>query len=357
MEFNNTKEKDKNATKKEHRKIFEVLNERGEKFLSNLDEGKQKEKTEVEFLIETMRAEDGAQVPDVLSPNDLKILLNPSWDQRKKIQYLKRCYLLEQQEKFKQLEREEAISRVKGMFDDDLHPVVRPDRQRRWMNRWKAVQGIRFGLPVLVDMDYDLNEVEALQTIKQIQYIYKNNCEHLQPCHLHFTSVHKNNFINDLLESENGKNILADFHTEHFLTLFPRERLFYLVPEGPVIEEEDLDADTIFVLGGLAGTRPRNRSYQKARDLEIPCGSFPVEKFVSLKISSSRDLYLQYVIQILLDKFLCKSWKEALDDRLPDSKYEKYPGLGGPLPSKHAMKSRRQFEKLEKTLAVLKSVK
>lgn len=336
------------------KKIHPCPHEKGERYLSVLDEGKQREREELEFLIETLRVEHGAQVPEVLSPYDIKLLLNSSWDFKKKLKYLQKCYEEENESRQAQREKEEAIRKLQGMYDEDLNPVVRPDQLKCWMKHWKSLRAAQFGWPVVVDMDYDLDEPEAINTIKAIQLISRLNCEHLQPCWLHFTSAHKNVFVNELLNSKNSKNIVADFHSEHFLKLFPKERLFYLVPEGPFIDQEELGSGLIFILGGMADGSPRNRSYRKARELGIPFGSLPIERFVRLKVSSSRDIYLHYVIEILLDKMLGLSWKEALDARLPESLFEKYPDIQGQLPSKGAMKARRQFEKLALSLPYLK---
>lgn len=197
----------------------------------------------------------------------------------KKLYYLYHVY----KNQVKQDNRNAVIEDAKelsGVDDEDLNPVIRTASMKRWMKQWKGIQSVLYGRPVVIDMDYGSDEVEELQTIKQIQCLYKSNCEHLQPCHLYFTSVHRNQQMQNLLLSSTGKNMLGDFHTKHFLELFPRERLFYLVPEGPMIVNETIDEDVVFILGGIGSTRKRRRSLAQAESFGIPYGSLPMDKFV-----------------------------------------------------------------------------
>ncbi|XP_045164724.1 tRNA methyltransferase 10 homolog C-like [Mercenaria mercenaria] len=326
-----------------------VMTEDGEKFLAELDAEKLQKKAELEMKLEMWRAEGQLYIPNQLHACDWKVLLSSMSNStlQEKLRYLKIVYVRDEKRQLKEEAAQFHLYSARQPYDDeDLNIILRTFEMRKYLNQWNGIRSLFYGRPVIIDMDYDTaNQHEIFQTAQQVEQIYKFNCEHFEPCHLHFTSAHKNRFLAKMLSMK--RNFLAEFYTEDFLQIFPRERLFYLVPEGPMILKEKLDEDVIFVFGGIGGTRERKRSFAKAESLGIPYGSLPIEKFVSRKVRSTNDLYLHVVMQIMLDKFSGVSWKTALDRHLPDQKFEKYPG---PPPPKSGRRSQKQFQMLEKTL-------
>lgn len=163
--------------------------------------------------------------------------------------------------------------------DHDNHPIRRTFLMQQLLNQWKGAQSFMHGRPVVVDLDYDMNDYEGCLTVQHILYMYRNNCQHIAPCHLHFTSV-KQSFLERFLDTATRNYMIADFHDEHFLDLYSRKRLIYLTAEGPMMQPEELEKDVIFVIGGLGSIAPMNISYSKAKMLQIPQGSFPTKKYV-----------------------------------------------------------------------------
>lgn len=330
-----------------------VISEDSERFLSKLSSEKIKEKEEFEVLLELWRAEGQKMIPESLTANDWKILLKDKRSIDDKLFYLELvCKKVERLNAFIESENQEIKYVSQPDDDDDLNVINRVFAMRRFLNKWNGVQSLQFGPKVIIDMDYAVNEHETYTTLRQIEMMFKFNYRHVQPCHLHFTSVHKNILLKRMLDM--GRIMLADFNEEHFLELYPKDRLFYLVPEGHEMDEDQLSWDKVYVIGGLGGTKERKRSIAKAVSLGIPYGSFPLYRHVSLKGRSTIDLHLPVVLRILLDRLNGNSWKKAFDENLPDRKFQKYPGMVGPLPDKRGLKSFKQFTKLYQIMKVHK---
>ena len=161
--------------------------------------------------------------------------------------------------------------------DDDLHIIQRVFSMKKYLSQWNGIQSILHGTPLVIDMAYDsIDEDEKYETARQIEYLYNNNLEHYQPCHLHFTSYLRN----DLLINLRQENFMAEFHRKGLMEVFPQDRLFYLVPEADMIEEEEFTENKIFVIGGVGGTSIRRRSLKRAKALGVRYGSLPVDKYV-----------------------------------------------------------------------------
>lgn len=219
------------------------------------------------------------QVPATLSRSDWKVLIKDHSSIEEKLLYLK--LVKRRQERFKaRVETEKQLLRDTSQpgDDEDLNLIRKSVLMQKHLNQWNGIRSLKFGRPVVIDMDYELPEQQTFTTYQQIEIMYKFNCSHRQPCHLHFTSAHKNLLMKQMLQT--NRNMLADFYEENLLEVFPKKRLFYLVPEGPAITEEELKEDRIYVLGGIAGPRERKRSLERAMSLKIPFGSIPLFNFV-----------------------------------------------------------------------------
>lgn len=219
------------------------------------------------------------KVPATISRNDWKVLLKDHNSTEDKLLYL--GIVKKRQERLEvRVETQKRLLRDTNQpgVDEDLNLIRKSVLMQKHLNQWNGIRSLKFGRPVVIDMDYELPEQQTLTTYQQIEIMYKFNCNHCQPCHLHFTSTHKNLLMKRMLHT--NRNMLADFYEENLLEVFPKKRLFYLVPEGPAITEEELNEDRIYVLGGIAGPRERKRSLERALSLEIPYGSIPLFNFV-----------------------------------------------------------------------------
>ncbi|XP_060556470.1 tRNA methyltransferase 10 homolog C-like [Ruditapes philippinarum] len=327
-----------------------ISKENGKKFLDGLDSHLLERKRQLEVLYAIRVAEGIENTPSELSAHDWRVILTSVKTKEEFDRYLTKVFIRQKKRRLTVEARNEVYNKLRRPCDEeDLQIIQRIYFMKNHLSHWKGMHSLLHGRPVVLDMDYQsVDEDETFETARQIENMYNCNLEHRQPCHLHFTSFHRNEILVRMLEMK--RNMFVDFHQESFHKVFPRDRLFYLVAEGPDILPEEIDDDTIFVLGGIGGTHVRKRSLKRAVSLGIPYGCLPADQFVRRKARSSRVFYLQTVLNIMLDKFAGDPWKLAFERHLPDDKYQKFPDLEKPLEDAKAIESYVQFQQLYKIL-------
>ncbi|XP_060588536.1 tRNA methyltransferase 10 homolog A-like [Ruditapes philippinarum] len=137
------------------------------------------------------------------------------------------------------------------------------------------------------------------------------NRYHLQPLHVHLTSIEKNYRTKSALEDDD--RVYASFHKSHFLDLFPRKDLVYLTADGPPMKE--FDTKCTYIIGGIGdfGTE-KYTTLKFAKKHGLRYASFPISDYFS---APNIDLRAYCVHSILLEMYLHGSWKEAFIKHLP----------------------------------------
>lgn len=144
------------------------------------------------------------------------------------------------------------------------------EKRRKW---WQGLESFKSDIPVVVDLEYEQDLRLQRFVFEQINHVWQNNLNHLQPLDLHFTSVRKNYRMESLFEGNNNMYPLLNLHEEHFLELFDREKLVYLTSDGPPLLE--FEPSCIYVLGGTEDLEPL-QSFSMARKYGLRYASFPI---------------------------------------------------------------------------------
>ncbi|XP_053202327.1 mitochondrial ribonuclease P protein 1 homolog isoform X2 [Panonychus citri] len=166
------------------------------------------------------------------------------------------------------------------------------------------ISGYMFGPKIVIDCDYDLNIVEAKKVVWDINYTIKAISKQTDPFNLLLTgpinSSYKN-MLNELLDSSNPKfgYIGLQMKDEHFLDLFPKEKIIYLSPYS-VNPLKSYDKDSIYVLGGLPDLQSVNirlGSLKKIKALGLKSYRLPLDDHFVFK--ASKRLSCQECVNIL----------------------------------------------------------
>lgn len=87
------------------------------------------------------------------------------------------------------------------------------------------------------------------KTVKQILRVYTENRRAAAPMQLHLTSFKDRN--KQEMERHNGyQHWDINFHEDHYLDVFPKEKLIYLTSDSENVIHQ-LEDDKVYIIGGL----------------------------------------------------------------------------------------------------------
>lgn len=111
-------------------------------------------------------------------------------------------------------------------------------------------KSLKLDFPILQHISKFLNNFQDLgKVIKQILRVYTENRRSKTPMQLHLTSFE--GLCKDEMSKHSGyENWDCHFHSEHYIDIFPKEKLVYLTSESDNVIKE-LEQDKIYIIGGL----------------------------------------------------------------------------------------------------------
>ncbi|KAL4228469.1 tRNA methyltransferase 10 C [Mactra antiquata] len=214
------------------------------------------------------------------------------------------------------IEKEKERDHNKDYFDFSVHI---PDRDKKSYN-WNKIKAWQSDIPIVIDLNFeDCSFRELTAADQQISLCLTENTQHLQPLNVHITSVHANKRIS--YKHQSGSLVPATFHEEHFMDIFPRDKLAYLSPDG--VPMTKFDPDLIYIIGGLVDRNIRKRlTYSCAKESGIKCYSLPLDRYVKIRETARKQLNINTVFSIMQNMYYYKSWEEAFCAGITSQKYE-----------------------------------
>ncbi|KAL4224019.1 tRNA methyltransferase 10 C [Mactra antiquata] len=268
-------------------------------------------------------------LPETIYDNQWYVLLTERYTPSKAMAYLEyvrktnnkkaRSKEIQAQKKLQKLEKEsvkeQEKEREKDYFDFSIH-IKERDKQRYCWNKIKAWQS---EIPIVIDLNFeDFSFRELTAADEQIALCLSENTRHVQPLNVHITSVHANKRISHKYQS--GALFPGALHEEHFMDLFPQDKLAYLSPDGTPMTK--FDPDMIYIIGGLVDRNMRKRlTYSSAKECGIKCYSLPLDRYVKVESSARKQLNINTVFSIMLNMYLTKSWEKAFSAGIISQKY------------------------------------
>ncbi|XP_034413151.1 tRNA methyltransferase 10 homolog B isoform X2 [Cyclopterus lumpus] len=196
------------------------------------------------------------------------------------------------------------------------------------------------GLKLCVDLSMTdrMSDKEVSRLAGQLRRLYGSNKKAPRPFHLLLTDLREDSrlYRECLRMNEGFLNYMVDITEESCLDLFPPETIVYLTPDA---EEalETVDADKVYVLGGLVDESIQKLSLSRARELSVRTARLPIDEYMVKKNNAknfhSKILPVNQVMDILLTFCDTGSWTEALQAWFPQGKgYVVAPEDRPPLP-------------------------
>lgn len=295
--------------------LKDITERKAKAFLANLDEDGLKRMEEIKMLIEMLRLEN-KRVPDELKPQGWKVLLTEHHTVASRSKYLAKLFLDECKQKaarekklLKQKARQEKLEslEINQPPQSSVHIPARDVEQRLW----KTVNVLTSDLNVVFDLDFKQTTREIVNASDQIQRVWSNNLNHIQPLNIHLTSIHMNERLHELVTF--SKRVPVNYYEESFQEIFHKDDLIYLTPDGPPMMK--FDPSYTYIIGGLVDLSGKSGlTYGKARKYGVRMASFPLDTHCDFSLTNraKKTLTLDCVHNILADLFLYHSWKTAL---------------------------------------------
>ncbi|XP_063751774.1 tRNA methyltransferase 10 homolog B isoform X2 [Eleginops maclovinus] len=199
--------------------------------------------------------------------------------------------------------------------------------------RLAEAQSIGLKLCVDLSMSDSMSDKELSRLAGQLRRLYGSNKKATRPFHLLLTDLREDSCLyRECLRKNAGfHNYIMDITEESFLDLFPPENVVYLTPDA---EEalKTVDADKVYVLGGLVDESIQKLSFSRARELSVPTARLPIDEYMVKKdnaknfhskilaVNQGFALFVSTVFDILLTFCHTGSWTEALQAWFPQGK-------------------------------------
>ena len=267
---------------------------------------------------------------------------------KKQEEWLKKKYEIKKYQKEKRKEKKRK-EREQKKQEEKLNPKKQEEKlnenfqnipfksRKEFKEEFK--QKCKNGLRVVIDCDFEhlMNEKENKSMVKQITYIYSVNRSSSNPFRLILYGV--GNQIKEGLKKSNYENWLGIevYFKEEYPTFDKfieevlykgdknslndmKKKVYYLTADSEN-NIEILDNRATYIIGGIVDrNRYKGLSFNKAKNLGINHGKFPIGQY--LKLKSSQVLTTNHTYQILNEFSIKHDWKEAFLSVIPKRKQE-----------------------------------
>ncbi|KAH7837755.1 hypothetical protein Vadar_017567 [Vaccinium darrowii] len=265
-----------------------------------------------------------------MSKRAQKKLLKQEKYQAKKAQ--KKALVKEQKKKEGERKRKEWEEKVAGLSEEEREKLIgsrrgaKKERVEKQLeereNKFKRLTEAKTkGQNIVVDLEFSdlMTPSEINSLVQQIMYCYAMNGRCSSPGHLWLTGCHGEmeiqlqrlpGFDKWIIEKENRPYVEA-FQDR-------KEHLVYLTADSENILEE-MDPTKIYIVGGLVDrNRWKGVTMKKAEEQGIQTAKLPIGNY--LKMSGSKVLTVNQVIEILLKFLETRDWKASFFKVIPQRK-------------------------------------
>uniref|UniRef100_A0A1B6FKU1 RNA (guanine-9-)-methyltransferase domain-containing protein 1 n=1 Tax=Cuerna arida TaxID=1464854 RepID=A0A1B6FKU1_9HEMI len=282
--------------------------------------------------VEVLR-QDGMKVPSKLSTEQWKELFSlESRSQRRKcLGYLWTLEIKKQSDKRKKESKRLAILEKKAEktkehannghilygFQGNTIFMRIYDSTMNTFDNGRLVQAMMFGQNIVLDCGYETNmsTIENKLCAKQLTYMFAENRMNADPFNIHFCNMNKNGilykqFLKHIPTIEDPA-FPINISEEHYLDLFPKEKLVYLTPHCRD-ELRKFCADDIYIVGALVDKQNNEPlSLAKAKSEGIRMAQLPLDRYLDWGLGT-KSLTINQVLKILLDVRTTGDWNLAL---------------------------------------------
>ncbi|XP_058197177.1 tRNA (guanine(9)-N1)-methyltransferase-like [Rhododendron vialii] len=278
----------------------------------------------------SLQNEDRCASQPLMSKRAQKKLLKQQKFEAKKAQ--KKALAKEQRKREGERKRREWEERVAGLSEEEREKLIgsrkglkKERMEKRCEERESKVKRLNEaktqGQNIVVDLEFAslMTPSEINSLVQQIMYCYAMNARCSSPGHLWLTGCHGEmeiqlqrlpGFDKWIIEKENRPYVEA-FQDR-------KEHLVYLTADSENILEE-LDPRKIYIVGGLVDrNRWKGITMKKAEEQGIQTAKLPIGNY--LKMSGSKVLTVNQVIEILLKFLETRDWKTSFFKVIPQRK-------------------------------------
>ena len=278
-----------------------------------------------------------SQIP--ISKKQLKRLKKKEeWEKNKK--EIRKKYKEKQKEKklLKKQKFEEELKNNPKLLEEfnkqqQIQHKSRKERNEELLNKIK-----NDGIKIIIDCDFEnlMNEKSNISMCRQISEIYSINRHSQNPFNLIlynvgdflFNNLKKNSYENWIGiqifkkgEFENFDKFISEVLYKECNNIEEQKKKIYYLSADSENNINELNSDCTYIIGGIVDrNKYKGLSYNKAKELKINHGKFPIGEF--LELHSSKILTTNHTFAIL-DKFNNNhDWKEAFMSIIPKRKFD-----------------------------------
>ncbi|KAE8625275.1 hypothetical protein XENTR_v10006212 [Xenopus tropicalis] len=300
---------------------------------------------EMRELVEMWRLA-GRAVPQSITTEQLQVLMElPTKTARKKyLKYLSVREVMKTNRKEKKKELKESKSKIESLDQLETKEDT-PEKKNTFllhvwdksidtMQRWKCVQAMKFGQPLVFDMVYEKNmsRYELENTVCQLMESEGWNRRSTDPFHIYFCSLQPYSMYHkELVKRYIGAwdNVFVTATDKSHVEMFPKEQLVYLTADSPN-ELKHFDHTKIYIIGSLVDRcQQTGLSLANAKRLNLATARLPLDRYLKWDVGA-KNLTLDQMIRILLCLKDTGDWKKALSF-VPNRKHD---GFAEPAASK-----------------------
>ncbi|XP_055461313.1 tRNA methyltransferase 10 homolog B isoform X2 [Psammomys obesus] len=166
------------------------------------------------------------------------------------------------------------------------HPGTSPQHSKRFLKaltKERLLEAKHSGPRLCVDlsMTHHMSKKELSRLAGQIRRLYGSNRKASRPFWICLTGFSTDSpLYEECLRMNDGFSAyLLDVTEEDCVSLFPLDTLVYLTPdsEHPL---EDIDLNTVYIIGGLVDESIQKVTFQKAREYSIKTARLPIQEYM-----------------------------------------------------------------------------
>ena len=273
------------------------------------------------------------------APNEINNLTQPL--SKKQLKRMKRQEEWEAKKKELRKQRKERIKEKKkqNANKSDNKPQTASENEvhkTREERTKELIEKSQNGIKIIIDCDFEdlMNDKSINSMSRQVASCYSINRKAEQPFNLIlynvgpklFSYLSRNHCENWVGITIYQKGKFPSFDEFIKRTLYKEEsdlteikkKIYYLSADSEN-ELTTLDKDSTYIIGGIVDrNRYKNLSLNKANELKINHGKFPIGEYI--KLSSSQVLTTNHTFAILNEFNIKKDWKEAFLTVIPKRK-------------------------------------
>ncbi|CAI9729868.1 Hypothetical predicted protein [Octopus vulgaris] len=290
--------------------------------IKNLDEEMTKKLKILQLEYEVMKQLGSFRVPDNMTDELwLEMLTFPTVSARKRYyRYLKKVEAAKLGRQLKRQKKlEDTLVKEQDKPSQSKNTIFMFIRKSTINSFYysRLAHAMMFGQPIIFDMSFEnyMRKQDVHRLCEQFLMGYGSNKVHPDPFHFVLSGNQSNSMFQNCLDNtrvnkHEEEHFLMTNSDQHYLNLYPREKLVYLTPDAPSVLQT-FDHDAIYVVGGLVDkVVPKPLTMAKAKKERLKMAKLPLDNYIRWGCGN-KSLTLNQVVDILLEVKRGSSWTEA----------------------------------------------